>query len=165
MEYSRASRLLTAQLSDRPPVECHRELPTVRIRRGSPVQTTVKTYRPPRMLYRGSLSPDVWILYLLSERATTAQQAHDEEHEGDDQQHMDERADGVGADDSEQPRNQQNYGYGVQHRDRPFLASSSHVQQQGRSRFTTPLPTSMLQTWTLSVHLRTRASPPDLLIQ
>ena len=43
---------------------------------------------------------------LLYERATTAQQPDDEEHDGDDHQHMKERADGVGPNDPEQLRDQ-----------------------------------------------------------
>ena len=53
----------------------------------------------------------------LCERATTAQQPHEEQHDRNDQQHVDECADGVDPNESEQPRNQENYSYGVQHRE------------------------------------------------
>ena len=45
--------------------------------------------------------PDVSIRYTLCEHATTTQQSHEEEHDGGDQQHMDECADGVDPDQSD----------------------------------------------------------------
>jgi hypothetical protein len=38
---------------------------------------------------------------------------------------VDECADGVDPDESEQPRNQENYSYGIQHRDRSLLMCES----------------------------------------
>ena len=43
----------------------------------------------------------------LHDRATAAQQAHHEQHEGDHEQHVHKRADRIGADDSEKPRDEQ----------------------------------------------------------
>ena len=62
---------------------------------------------PPRagVLLPGGSSA-TWDSAPLYERATTAQQPDDEEHDGDDHQHMKERADGVGPNDPEQLRDQ-----------------------------------------------------------
>src|SRR5581483_1672829 len=49
----------------------------------------------------------------LCQRAATAQQPENEEHERDDQQHMNECADRVRSGDSQQPGDQQNHGEGV----------------------------------------------------
>src|SRR5580704_9052092 len=51
----------------------------------------------------------------LDQRAAAAQQTDDEQHEGDDEQHMDECADRVRPDDSQQPGDEQYDGECVQH--------------------------------------------------
>ena len=62
----------------------------------------------------GGLAPDA-----LDDRLPAAQQADEEQHDRDDQQHVHERADGVGPDDAKQPGNQQDHGQCVKHLNPP----------------------------------------------
>ena len=63
----------------------------------------------------GGLAPDA-----LGERLTAADQAYQEQHDGNHEQHVNERANGVGPDHDEQPGNQQNHRQCVQHLNPPI---------------------------------------------
>jgi len=59
----------------------------------------------------------------LDNRAPAGYQTHDEQHNGQHQQDVNERTDRVCANDSKEPRNQQNNRQGVKHFDPPPLWS------------------------------------------
>jgi len=66
------------------------------------------------------IDPYEVLRWLLNGRTPAADHADQEQHDGDDEQHMDERPDRIRPDDAEQPGDQQNHGDGVQHDDFPF---------------------------------------------
>jgi hypothetical protein len=82
-----------------------------------------------------------------------AQQPDDEQHDGDDQEYMDERPNRVRPDDSEQPGDQENDGYGIQHCDLS-LQMRGHLARRRWTILRTPACSIRGR---LSVRLRTSA--------
>src|SRR4029453_13404294 len=80
----------------------------------------------------------------LGQRAAAAQLPDDKQHEGDDQQHMNDGADRERPDEAQQPGDQENDGDGVQHGDFSLLgARSSHARLHGAEAIHDPTPLSM----------------------
>src|SRR6478672_366120 len=61
----------------------------------------------------------------LGHRASPRNDLNEEQYDRDHQQNVDERADGVATDHSQQPQHEQDYSDGVQHRSLPPLAQRS----------------------------------------
>jgi hypothetical protein len=86
----------------------------------------------------------------LYHRAAAAHQPNKEQYDGDDQQHVDELADRVRPDDSQEPGDQQNDCDGVQHGDLSLFTPSSLA------------PANWAEALHASTHFSMRQSPEDV---